>query len=711
MRRLLVLAALLVAGTAHAQGTVSPEDLNIPAARMPTWYNPAPVEALYDAAQGWTEYDVTCEADGTPACVNGRPAYDTLGGTLAACTTVALDNTGGIGCMLNSPEAKGKVMWMPAGTYEVWNGIVITSGNVVLRGAGRDGSGNWLTKLEIQKNSRTNNSGAGCDINNAGAAVFSICPEGTWTDTEVSWTSGYTDGTSVLGIANTTDFPAGTWVIAHVATDASCAIIDEENNPGDYTTHMAQVDSRSTTSGPGTITIDRPLLWDYSAAGCAAPYQSVRKVNPIVGLGIEMIETNLVGTMAVCTYIQDQAAQCVNNGTAWLKWPHIGMEGVAESWFVDMKSVNAFKDLFFITYSSRLWFQGVWTSKIGLNMEDSTEGMFVKTSTDIVMENMICENSRVCFQNQQGAQSTVQAYNYFDTQKMRIENLCTESCGTHPTGCNCFPEKGLFNHGKGSRHSLFEGNDLDVRITMWDNYWSRSGPYHMAYRNRNRNDGTLSNDCYGANWGMMISDYPSTHPTYIAEYASFIGNTALAFMDRPATGPSCPNVNPPGPGMTDNMDHLWAEKNAFRLGYRNATGGNCSPREDWCAWQTSSEDHILNPTARDLTLSCGTGEGDHATCPGTNVNTSAPVSLWTTENYPVSLYRGDTAPSWWCQEACAWEQNGIGAFGDDFGGALCKLPAQIRYENTTCTAMGAPAPPAGPSKSMGGALTGAVGGT
>ena len=59
---------------------------------------------------------------------------------------------------------------------------------------------------------------------------------------------------------------------------------------------------------------------------------------------------------------------------------------------------------------------------------------------------------------------------------------------------------------------------------------------------------------------------------------------------------------------------------------------------------------------------------------------------------PDSLYR-DSAPDWWCQEACDWEgETGIGAFGDDFDETLCKLPAQIRQEAGTCTPLTASSP-------------------
>ncbi len=103
---------------------------------------------------------------------------------------------------------------------------------------------------------------------------------------------------------------------------------------------------------------------------------------------------------------------------------------------------------------------------------------------------------------------------------------------------------------------------------------------------------------------------------------------------------------------------MWLEKNAFR--------------------STEDESFGVNSSG---TRSCGVSPGD--SCPGTNVNRDDPDPSWN-GTYPTSLYQG-SAPSWWCEEACEWSQAGIGAFGDDFGGTLCKLPAQIRFEGGTCT--------------------------
>jgi len=59
--------------------------------------------------------------------------------------------------------------------------------------------------------------------------------------------------------------------------------------------------------------------------------------------------------------------------------------------------------------------------------------------------------------------------------------------------------------------------------------------------------------------------------------------------------------------------------------------------------------------------------------------------------YPPSLVLS-SAPSWWCQEACAWSDTSYGA-SESRGVSMCKLPAQIRAEGRACTPVGGfPAP-------------------
>jgi hypothetical protein len=140
------------------------------------------------------------------------------------------------------------------------------------------------------------------------------------------------------------------------------------------------------------------------------------------------------------------------------------------------------------------------------------------------------------------------------------------------------------------------------------------------------------------------------------------------------------------PANCFNLDqftsNLWLEKNVMTTGLKVSASG---------------------------THDCGTGTGA-AGCTGApygptigdnQIGTSRPLA-WGADRIPHSLYRTSTSPpSWWCAEACSWDDVsiGIGAFGDDFSNmsALCKLPAEIRFRGEICTPIGgSPLPPAAP---------------
>ncbi len=84
-----------------------------------------------------------------------------------------------------------------------------------------------------------------------------------------------------------------------------------------------------------------------------------------------------------------------------------------------------------------------------------------------------------------------------------------------------------------------------------------------------------------------------------------------------------------------------------------------------------------------LTDESGTGGNASATYTGNATGTSA-LTVTASAAYPPSFLLS-APPSWWCVEACAWSDTaGPGAM-EAGTGTQCKLPAQIRYEGTTCT--------------------------
>ncbi len=637
--------ALMILWPTTTLANVDVMDLNIPSSRLPDWYDPKPIEDKHIAAKAWPKFDVTCT---TAPCRDGAEPF-TNHAPIATCSAVSTSNANGLDCMIDR-AGNNVVLYLPSGDYPMPQALTIQRGDLVLRGAGHQN-----TTLRRTTTGRT--TAPGCDVNRAGATLLSICSENKNARPDVDWTSGYNVGDVTLGVANTATFAPGQWVGIKMAPIMACELVDIlPSSLRDLFHHMAKVTARSTSSGPGTITIDRPLVMDYVGTGCTG--HAIRPMNPVTNLGIEDLRLYTDPGIPMCT---ESTSGC---SSSHMYFSHVSTENVAESWFVGVKLERAYNRVMDLQYSARLWIQGGWIEEVGLNIVDSSEGQMNRAVTDIVYENIICSNTRVCHQNQQSAESVVYAYGYFDNMGIGAAGKCqgVNSCGH---------EKGLFNHGFYARHALFEGNDMDGRIILADVWWSRNGPFHTAYRNRLRVE--PPHGCSGPNWGFVTVDW-SGGTGAAADYGTVIGNTAQGYLGRPATGPDCANLNP-WVGMDKIITHLWIEKNAFR----NPQSSACSASEQpYCAFKVHDD---TNGRINNAITSCGTGEGD--ACPGTNKLTRGPDPSWS-GTYPTSFYR-KSAPTWWCQEACAWDQTGIGAFGDDFDATLCKLPAQIRYEGGTCT--------------------------
>lgn len=99
--------------------------------------------------------------------------------------------------------------------------------------------------------------------------------------------------------------------------------------------------------------------------------------------------------------------------------------------------------------------------------------------------------------------------------------------------------------------------------------------------------------------------------------------------------------------------------------YRNRCA-SCNQDSNWDTALNSPE------TSGDI---LGTESGD---------SSAARPSAWDSEvdDSPDSCFF-TAVPEFWCDEAVAMGE--MGGYHDDFGGTLGKLPAQIRYEGTTCT--------------------------
>jgi hypothetical protein len=480
---------------------------------------------------------------------------------------------------------------------------------------------------------------SGCNPN-YGAQSFMACNPSYDDGGTTSWTAGYTAGTTTVTVASTAGFSVGGWIWLDMDATTSCVHADSAPGAGMFA-HLAKI----TNISGSNITIDRGLRFDYNGSGCTG--FDARPYYPVVNVGLEDLHITSDPGTPVC------------NDRSCIRFMNLGWEGVAESWVVGVKISRSYDQWMDVGFSARNWIQGNWFDDLDLSISFNTEGIWMlNASADIVIENNICTNARVCAENSHGAEGIIHAYNYWyqpvDPQNVRCE-------------------KAFFNHGRYPRENLLEGNDHNCEMMIVDAWWGRNGPRITAYRNRGT--GTVcSHRLSNGNrfpWSFSADVDGSTGAPWASSYLNVIGNTYGEFVPTPISGSTCPpsvRGDPSSNTLSKVVDHIWVEKNAWRANPGNLTVG------------TSNN------------YSCGVSEND--SCPGTNKNVSSPDASWN-GSYPASLYR-TSVPTWWCHEACPWGQDGIGAFGDDFGGALCKLPAQIRYEGGTCTAVSEPPPPPTP---------------
>ena len=477
----------------------------------------------------------------------------------------------------------------------------------------------------------------GCS-GNTGATLATMCsPSGTGATT--SWNGGYAARARTVRVGDVSLFPPGSWILLRMSGSTACEYIDRPLNWGgdpDAFVHIAKV--TATDPSRGEVTLDRGLRMDYNGAGCSGHTATVYR--PIENVGIESMRLTSSTSVSRC-----------NDSNTCIKFSPISLTHTADSWIVDTRVDRHYELWFLAIQSARIWVQGNDFANLDESISFNTEGLYLaEGAVDVVFENNTCTGSRVCQKLDNGASGTITAYNYM----RQNQNTC---------------ERSYMNHGHYVRESLFEGNDVDCEVMMADSWWGRNGPRITAYRNRN-----VSNVCHANRDSFTVNeDGNSGWPA--ATDLNMIGNSAPQYLASPVQGnpPCAPSVN----GSNDlsslvEGNGIWLEKNAWRVPAGTFDHGSSNQR------------------------SCGTGAMD--ACPGTNHNTSSPHSSWS-GNYPTSLYR-TSAPSWWCQEACPWSPQGIGAFGDDFAsGSICKLPAEIRATGGTCTPLAGGSPPPPPPAS------------
>jgi len=472
-----------------------------------------------------------------------------------------------------------------------------------------------------------------CSVSGGSSQSFiSFC--GGATSNTVDWIAGYEETATDITVSDASAYSIDDWMVARMNAGAGCY-----DNPGNNDfNHYAQIDAIN----GDVITIDRGLRMDYDDNGsCGSAH--VDKTVFIENVGIE--DCHITHTLPGCT--------AGNACGVYDFHPATSFEHVAYGWATGNLYEKWSNVTVRLRQSSRTVVQGNHFKDIKYVQNSMSQGVDHQRTTDSHVINNIFEANRVSAECQAGAEGIVFAHNYVVRNWPPVVG-----------------ERSMFLHGKYCREVLIENNDLDISPQP-DNHWGRQGPRNTWYRNRQRS--TMEGDsvnCTGAGGNHCLPGVflnLEADGALVADLMAYIANINEWMMSGTPF-----NVTVPSP-LIQAADIDRAQTN-MHLEY------NVSPN--------------FNLVNAEVTTDCGEGTGscndDGADYRGKNYLGDAAPGGWSGDTIPDSLYLSE-APSWWCREACNFDQTGIGAFGDDLSDPnnFCKLPAQILYESGTCTAMAA----------------------
>ena len=703
-------------GTASSTSSVETDaapssSLNLPSSHLSTWYPATAAEAGYAAAQSWAQYDATCECADDSCVADGAgsgctPASGTIAFPASWSCGVANDadelgsettDWQAISCLLAAAPNESVIYLPDSGdaTYDMSDQqqeiIDFQDSNRVLRCENTD------VRIEMT----TANIGGDASCGNVGLSSGNVCKSRilsmgkAGTGTSTPWGTGFTIGETAIGVTSAAGFSEGDWAVVRIADvghagrdqpSTKCENhLDVGGNGADSFNYALMGVHKIDSIDGNTINIERGLRIDYTLSGTDCTDEGiVYPFAPLENVGVEN-----------CTFTSDSGinqAEIDSGGGI----PFIGLGGIVNSWVVGNVLERAERKIFGISISSRNWIQGNTFRNYGNAIDQaSTSGFHVwRGSMDDVFENNVFQDFSMGFYINHGPHNPVIAYNFM---------------GGGTGGPRGEVERGIFIHGMYPSNILSEGNDLDTSIS-WDNVWGAQGPRSGFYRNRVRDIGVNAENGRDSSIGTNKDGEGDGSIRPIGDEFWVIGNTS-GYLYASYRADSDDNSL----GSTQDVDYLlqggdfWLEKNMFRVnntctGTPNngeCVGGDepgslCTDVGD-CAGASSSCDEVLERCGfvmftPEATTSCGTVAGDCLTGAGPNGilgnnygGDSASADHQDDDAVPTSFYR-DSKPSWWCDEACPWDgETGIGAWGDDFGGVLCKLPAEILKDGTTCT--------------------------
>lgn len=412
---------LLHAGPAAAAPPL--EDLTIPAQRVPDFYLPPDLDT-----SAWivtAVHAVNCADNGTDDGAAVRAAINAA----APQTVILLDGAAGSPCTYNFNTQT----------------LDLLKSNLVVRGGG---AGNTIVKF--MHTNATYPCGAG-----GGVSLVNICGTSA-PGSPVNWTSGFTVGTATLGVANASSFPPGTWVDTFACYNPGYGVGCTGGNSA-TNRFIARVQSRSTSSGAGTIILDRPLIEDASNA---AQQRTIRPFNPVSNVGVESL-TIMPYDYTRSEYNYKYTLRFQMAVTSWAKG--VNIEGYYN---VAVRFEAAARCEFSHGAVNRGYYHPFNESGLTFN-----EGAVQNAAI-----NNIFNKNWNWTKVQAGAAGNIFAYN-FGRRLAGSDGMV--ACNVSSNGGI---ESSIYHHGLATV-TLEEGNDVDCK-TKEDQFWGPQADRNVWFRNR-----------------------------------------------------------------------------------------------------------------------------------------------------------------------------------------------------------------------------------
>ena len=401
------------------------------------------------------------------------------------------NNTPAFQAAINAANAAGGgLVNIPAGTYLLQGGLNLPSG-LTLRGADAT-----LTQLRFA----LPNSGTTC-INASGAAA------GPYR----AVTSGYTQGSSMLSVADTTGLRPG-----HFAE-----LVQDNNSTWDTEPISWANDSkgqivRITAVSGNTIWLRYPLRTNYDATHNVR----IRPIAPVKNISVE------------CLHIErtsDATGSGGGNNIAFTYAVNCRISGVRSN-----KSVGAH---FFLFQSSDIEVKGCYLHDAFTYDGTSTRGYGVVIGAhagQCLIVNNIFRHLRHAMMVKQGANGNVFAYNYSaDGYRSEFPNEFASDISLH---------------GHYAYANLFEGNHSEL---FWaDDAWGPSGPYNTMFRNRFTRHGIYMTSA-GTNSQNFVGNEVTSN-AFLQGFYTLTGSDHLAHGNN-IRG----TINPSGTGTLADISYFF----------------------------------------------------------------------------------------------------------------------------------------------------------